>query len=162
MTKLKCLYCSQEIDKEKDIGLYSKANSRRYAHNNCIEEHRKKEIIIEKIHNKMLQLLGANYNGNKISKQIKSLVSQGKSEVGILLSLQYWYDYKKMSAAEANGGIGIVEYIYGEALDFYDRLEKAKSQQIKSDSIKSPQVSEYIVKPQYIRKPIGLNLFELR
>lgn len=160
--KLKCLYCEGVIDKVADFGQYDKVTSNRYAHNECIKNQDKKEFVINKIHNKMRAILKNKYNKNKINQQIQELLDEGKSEVGILKTLEYWYDHKGNSSESAKGGIGIVSYVYGEALDYYDTLEKATKQNINVTAMLSPRVEKYTIKHQYFKKPIGLKLFELR
>ena len=48
-------------------------------------------------------------------KQWDNYLQQGKRAKGIYLTLRYFYDIKKGDKNKANGGIGIVEYVYDEA-----------------------------------------------
>lgn len=164
MTKevaVKCLYCGQEFYRSECEWVKPRGN--RYAHKECAVKEEAKQGIVLQIHEKMRETLGQNYNKAKIDKQIKSLLKEGKSEIGILRTLEYWYDIKGSSAEQANGGIGIVSYVYGEAMNYYDRQKKYKQMR------ETINLEDYIddtrtfkVKPKPIRKPVGVKLFELR
>ena len=125
-------------------------------------KHEAKQGVILQVHEKMKGVLGVNYNKNKIDKQIKELLKEGKTEIGILRTLEYWYDIKQSSAAQAKGGIGIVPYVYGEAMNYFDRQKRYKEMQqtIDIDSfIDDTKVLR--VSPKPIRKPLGVKLFDL-
>lgn len=114
------------------------------------------------IHEKMKQVLQTSYNKAKIDKQIKQLLKEGKTTVGILRTIEYWYDIKKSSAEQANGGIGIVSYVYGEAMNYYDRQKRYQ------DMRNTVNIEDFIddtktikIRPKPIRKPVGVKLFEL-
>lgn len=157
---VKCLYCGQEFYRSEVEWVKPRAN--RYAHKECAKKEETKQGVVLQIHAKMKNILGTNYNKMKIDKQIKSLLKEGKTEIGILRTLEYWYDIKESSAAQANGGIGIVSYVYGEAMNYYDRQKKYKEMRENID------IDSYIddtkvlrVSPKPIRRPVGVKLFDL-
>ncbi len=84
---VKCLYCGQEFYKSQCEWVKPRGN--RYAHKECAEKEEIKKGIVLQIHNKMHKILGATYNKAKIDKQIKSLLKEGKTEVGILQTIEY-------------------------------------------------------------------------
>lgn len=84
---VKCLYCGKNFDANAEEFVKPRAN--RYAHKECAEKEELRQGIIKQIHDKMKHILGVNYNGQKIDKQIKRFVSEGKTENGILRTLEY-------------------------------------------------------------------------
>ena len=157
---VKCLYCGQEFYRSQTEWVKPRGN--RYAHKECAMKEEVKQGVILQVHDKMKNILGVNYNKTKIDKQIKSLLKEGKTEIGILRTLEYWYDIKQSSPAQANGGIGIVPYVYGEAMNYFDRQKRYKEMQQTID------IDSYIddtkilkVSPKPIKKPIGVKLFNL-
>ena len=84
---VKCYYCGKEFDANTES--YVKPTERRYAHKACAEKEELKKGIIVQIHTKMRGLLGDNYNRTKIDRSIKAMVKDGKTEVGILRTLEY-------------------------------------------------------------------------
>lgn len=107
-----CKYCKESFDTEQEE---YKKESNRYAHLKCWEEQQKKVEYTEKIHKKMRDLLGEGYSRNKVDRQIKEYLDEGKTASGIFHTLEYWYDVKKADPSKAYGGIGIVPHIYLEA-----------------------------------------------
>lgn len=104
---VKCYYCNQTFD--ANIEEFVKPVKNRYAHKECAVKEELKKGIITQIHNKMQEILGDTYNRTKIDRSIKTMIKDGKTEVGILRTLEYWYDIKGSSAEKANGGISIVD-----------------------------------------------------
>lgn len=156
-----CPYCDKKFD--RDIVEFVPVG-RRYAHVECYQKKKYKEECVNKIHEKMKNLLGANYSKTKISRQINELLKEGKSEKGILNTLEYWYDIKKADPAKANGGIGIVSFIYGEAMDYYYKLDQntKRNAGVNLQAFVQPEIVKYNIEPTPIRKPIKVKLFDLR
>lgn len=155
---VKCLYCGKTFDKREVE--WVKPNGNRYAHKECAQKEELKKGIVLQIHEKMKSVLGAKYNKTKIDRQIKELTNQGKTVNGILQTLNYWYDVKGDDGSNAKGGIGIVEWIYGEALEYYERQKKYR-QLGKIEDYIDDEVT-YKIKPKPITKPVGVKLFNLR
>lgn len=99
-------------------------SARRYAHALCagtlsaegakIEQDKK--ALKEYIDN----LLGENKSPVKINRQIKEYVDDlGYSYSGILRTLKYFYEVKQNPIDKANGGIGIVPFVYPQARNYY-------------------------------------------
>ena len=59
--------------------------------------------------------------------QAKNFLSQGYTYRGMYLSLKYFYEIKKGNIEKANGGIGIIPYIYSEAKAYYTKVETTKA-----------------------------------
>ena len=61
-----------------------------------------------------------NLDYSKIKRQFFLYIKNGEyTAKGIYFSLVYLYDYKKANKEKAEGGIGIVPYVYKEAGDFW-------------------------------------------
>ena len=113
-----CLYCKQRFD--ADIEPFIKPNNTRYAHLAChqnalnakTQEEKDKEeleLYIKKLFN--IEVLDA-----KIRRQIKQYITEyNYTYSGILATLKYAFEVKHNSIEKANGGIGIVGFLYQEA-----------------------------------------------
>ena len=119
---VKCLYCGETFYREAES--YEKIGNR-YAHSKCAEEHRKnvsaesyKDLILKKVK----EYLGTSFIRQKTDRQIQSFLKDGKTLEGIYQAVVYWFDVKNGDIEAANGGIGIVDYIYDEAIKYYQRL----------------------------------------
>lgn len=155
---VKCYYCNQSFD--ANIEEYTKPTKNRYAHKKCAEQAELKKGIILQIHNKMQGLLGDEYNRTKIDRSIKSMVKDGKTEHGILRTLEYWYDIRGNSAEKANGGISIVDWVYGDAMNYYERQKKYQEQALTNEVVPVKEERILRIKPTPIRKP-KIKLFKM-
>ena len=85
---VKCTICNQQFDANEEP--YVKTyNNRRYAHAECAKKEELKKGIVAQIHTKMQEKLGASYNKTKIDRSIKNMIKNGKTEIGILQTLEY-------------------------------------------------------------------------
>lgn len=156
---VKCYYCNQLFDANAEE--YTKPTKNRYAHKKCAEQAELKKGIVLQIHNKMQGLLGDKYNRTKIDRSIKSMIKDGKTEHGILRTLEYWYDVRGMSAEKANGGISIVDWVYGDAMNYYERQQRYKEQALNNEVPVDIETKTLKIKPTPIRKPKGIKLFKM-
>lgn len=154
LAPVKCPYCGQSFQRENTEFVQL---GRRYAHKECVD-------IVNKIHEYMKQKLGAGYTRTKVETQIKNFVlKEGISIDSIYKTLIYWYDVKKSSTDQANGGIGIVPYVYSEYLTYaknqYENSQINKNKNIKDFVGQTPTVITGIAMP--IRKPRHIKFYEL-
>lgn len=157
---VKCLYCNKEFDANSEE--YVKPRANRYAHKECAEKEELRQGIVNQIHEKMQKLLGATYNSQKINREIKRFCNEGKTESGILRTLEYWYDIQGHTPEKANGGIAIVEWVYGDAMTYYKRMnDYKKMQEATSTQDYITDTKTLIFKPKPIQKPKGVKLFNL-
>lgn len=77
----------------------------------------------------------------------------------MLKSLRYFYEIKHGDKTKANGGIGIIPYIYPEAAEYYYRIWLAQQENIERinemytmNTIEIPVVEIHIPSPS--RKPM--------
>lgn len=173
MAKVKCVVCGEMLDRETEENI--RVSKRRWAHDFCalleglepykepsdqdIIKQKEKTLIIDQIHSMMKEVLGNDYSRTKITRNINQLIKNGRTEVGILNALKYWYGVKKSDPSKANGGIVIVDYIYGEAQDYWARQ---KELQESNKNIETKVTTKhYYVKPTHVKKPRRLTWFNL-
>lgn len=158
---VKCPVCEERFDRDKIE--YEKAG-RRYYHIECYKKQQQKEIIVQKIHSKISSLCGSAYSKAKVDKQIKSLLEEGKTEANILTTLEYWYDILGKNPKDAAGGIGIVSYVYGQALDYFYRQEELshKNENINIEDYISNEIETVVIPRPKIKKPKRIEWFDIK
>lgn len=153
-----CSKCGVRFDRDKIQAV--KTGARRYAHYDCVPTGElvplpQKDEDLVKLENYIKQLLGNNYNAARVNKQIKDFVNDyGYSFSGILKSLIYFYEVKGNSKEKANGGIGIVPFIYQDAYNYYYDLFIAQKQNESKNVAKIvSRIKEVIIRPPQIVLP---------
>ena len=155
---VKCTVCGKTFDRDKVQAV--KVGARRYAHYSCCQtgelvpmENPVEEGLLE-LEAYIQHLLGEDYNRARVNKQIKEYKTQyNYTYTGMLKTLTWFYEIKGNSKEKANGGIGIIPFVYKDACNYYYSLYMA---QIANDSTESfrPVVREIeIVAPEIVRKP---------
>lgn len=148
---VKCYYCGKTFDRDKVP--FIKVKSNRYAHKDCALSENEKQDQEEKdkeaLENYIMKLFNTTYIDPKVRKQIKQYTEEYHySYSGILKSLTYFYEVKNNSIAKANGGIGIVPYVYQIAYRYYYALWEAQQRnQDKNIVDYVPGVKEIIIPP---------------
>ena len=157
---VKCTVCGKQFDRDKIQAV--KSGARRYAHYSCFPEG---ELVplpspvdedLVKLEEYIEQLLGEDYNHARVKKQIKDYKSEyNYTYSGMLKTLIWFYEIKGNSKEKANGGIGIIPFVYKNACDYYYSLYLA---QIANESIAEeaykPIVREIeISSPEVYRRP---------
>jgi hypothetical protein len=146
-----CAICNQKFDRDKVQAV--KHGGRRYSHYKCepdgelvpLPQISKDKKELNELNNYIKNLLGDSYNSVRIKKQLKEYVEKyNYTYSGIQKSLFYFYEIKKNSIEKANGGIGIVPYIYEEAKLYYYNLYLAKNN-IESSSNNTKQIQEVTI-----------------
>ena len=74
----------------------------------------------------------------------------------MLKSLIYFYEVKGNSTEKANGGIGIVPFVYKDAYRYYYSIFLAKNQNKEKDLSIFQKSREVVIKPPTLRKKIKL------
>lgn len=153
--KVKCLYCKQEFDANKEE--YVMARSNRYAHAECHkqalvekEEKEKKQNELHNLYDYICLIFKTDYVNPRIKKQIEDYVKQYNfTYTGILRALIYSVEVKRNPIEKMNGGIGIVPYIYKEAENYYFYM------QIINNKNEGKQIELYAPKQRevYIKEP---------
>ena len=156
-----CSICGEKFDRDKIEAVPTSV--RRYAHATCVmrqgsleqqalaekilAEQAQSEKDLTALEDYVKQLFNVDVIDTRLRKQINNYHDNDKySYSGILKSLIYFYEVKGNSIEKANGGIGIVPYIYNEAKAYYTRLWQA--QQINQ----AKPIEQYIEPPGWTIK----------
>lgn len=126
---VKCLYCNKQFD--RDVEPTKQVSSRRYAHIKCWEEHQanmtQEERDIEAFYNYTKILFGEDYNYILTKKLAEKYVKENNfTYSGMLKTLKWYYEKEGNSIEKSNGSIGILPYIYQQALNYYYALYQAQ------------------------------------
>lgn len=156
--EVKCLYCGKYFDREKEP--WEKPRGNRYAHKSCCENRSVEEKEEDEFYKYAHALLGESYNYSKTKSQANKYIKSGKTYKNIILALKYFYEVKENSTAEANGGIGIIPYIYDEAIEYWEEKEEIVNRKVDED-LSDFQVKKVCIKRKPIQKPVNLNFFKL-
>lgn len=163
--KVKCTVCGKIFD--RDVTQAVKVSARRYAHYRC---HPEGELVplpnpvdedLLKLEQYAEQLLGEDFNLARVRKQIKEFKeTYDYSYSGMLKTLIWFYEIKGNPIEKANGGIGIIPFVYKDALNYYYSLYMA--QMVNSEIKYKPTVKEITIEsPEvYVKPPKMFNVGE--
>lgn len=154
-----CAYCKKPMSKkDKDCVMTSNG---KYVHKACqeLEEHREKTDR-EKLEEYIKILFNVSYIDPRVKAQIKKYIEEyNYTYSGMQKALYYFYEIKGGDKEKANGGIGIVPYVYKDAYNYYYNLwlaqQKNKDIEI---NLYTPKVKEITI-PRPQRKIKKRNLF---
>lgn len=123
---VKCFFCGVQFD--ASIEPFIKVNSVRYAHKNCYENHEKLKIKEETDKNNLEEYICELFKIDCLSPRIRKQINDFKKQYnftysGMLKTLKYFFEIKNNSIEKANGGIGIIPYVYEEAYKYYSNLQ---------------------------------------
>jgi len=126
---VKCLYCGQQFDRESEPT--KQVSARRYAHLKCWEEHyanlSQEEKDIEAFYEYTKKLFGEEYNYILTKKLAERFVKENHyTYSGMLKTLKWYYEKQGNSIEKSNGSIGIIPYIYNQAMNYYYALYQAQ------------------------------------
>ena len=149
-----CIYCKQTFNKsEVPFKLFSNG---KYAHQECFDLEQTRELTDqEKLERYIMDLFGSDYVYAKIKKQIKDYTTNhGYTYSGIHKALIYYYEVKgnKFDEGKAQGGIGIVPYVYQHAFNYYYAIWEAQQKQEHIQDASS--LAEYLPRTIEVRIPI--------
>ena len=138
-----CIYCKKKFDRDKYP--FVQISTRRYAHKECSEQENsrlKQEELV-------LKLLGEEYISPRVRKQINTYREEYQyTYSGIRKALVYFYEIKGNSAEKANGGIGIVPYVYKDAFNYYYAIWEANQKN------EEKVIVDYIPQEQVVKIPV--------
>lgn len=146
-----CIYCKKKFDRDKLP--YQQVSARRYAHLACFQNEEikksKEEQDKEKLEKYIMKMFNETYINAKVRKQINMYLDDyNYSYSGILKALIYFFEVKGNPIDKANGGIGIVPWIYNDAYNYYYNLWLAN--QKNEDKV----IEDYIPKDKVIKIPV--------
>lgn len=147
---VKCPYCEKQFDANAEPFIKV---GRRYAHIDCakkFEENKtKEEKDKEALEKYILNLLKEEKINARVKKQIKTYIEENNyTYSGILKALIYFYEVKGNPIDKANGGIGIVPYIYNDAYNYYYELWLANQRN------EHKLIEQYVPQIEEIKIPI--------
>lgn len=131
-----CPGCGRRIeDDEMLLGVSNHGDGRTW-HDECwdnrhkkVEQENREKKERQAILNTAKKYLGNSANEALINQQIDKYKSEGKKFQGIKLTLDYWYGTQGGTPSKANGGIGIVDFIYDEAAQKYrEKMDRKRAQ----------------------------------
>ena len=127
--KVTCLYCGEKFDRDKEPT--KKVNARRYAHLECWNNHlanmSQEEKDIQNFYDYTKGLFKENYNYILTKKLAERYVKENNyTYSGMLKTLKWYYEKEGHSIEKSNGSIGIIPYIYNQALNYYYSLYQAQ------------------------------------
>lgn len=156
-----CPKCGIKFDRDKIQAV--KISARRYGHATCYPDNKNFVECPNLESNDLIQLneyiyslFGENTNWALVKQQIKKYQEQGYSLTGIKKALVYFYDVKHNSKEKANGGIGIVPFIYQDAFNYYYSLWQAQSINQTKHISALPKVKEVTIKLPEVKRPMRL------
>lgn len=155
-----CLYCKKQFNRDKEPT--KKVSARRYAHLKCWEDHfanmSQEEKDIQNFYDYTKNLFGEDYNYILTKKLAERYAKENNyTYSGMLKTLKWYYEKEGHSIDKSNGSIGIIPYVYKQALTYYYNLYKAQLINKEKDIpnfIKSKEREIIIESPQvYVRPP---------
>ena len=157
---VKCPICGESFDTnaiDKDCWV---KNGRRYYHKECYNSD--DTSLESKIISYCMEVLGPSCNINYINRRLKQYKKEGRTYLDIYNTLVYWYDIKQSDPSKANGGIGIVGYIYDESKEYWERVkrleQKAKEPKVEIIEKEADKVTYYTTP---VKKPKRVHLFDI-
>lgn len=147
--RVKCYYCGLTFDRDKVVD-HVKVSERRYAHMECHlrkqQEKTQEQKDLEDLENYIMQILKLDYINPRVRKQINDFKAQyNYTYTGMRKALTYFYEVKKNPIEKANGGIGIIPYVYNNAYNYYYSIWMA-NQTNQAKPVEQYQPQERVIK----------------
>ena len=162
LPQVKCPYCDKYF--YRDMEEFVQINKTRYAHKACYDRHNAELSQEERDLNVLKDFIKKLFNidslTEKINRQIKDYHENKKyTYSGMYKSLVWFYQIKGHPIDKANGGIGIIPYVYEDARNYYTAMFIAQQQnQAKPIEQYKPTVIEIHIPPP-VRKPMRTHKF---
>ena len=154
-----CAYCKKPMSK-KDEDCVMISNNK-YVHKACQElEEKREKTDKEQLEDYIKDLFQISYIDPRVKGQIKKYIDEyNYTYSGIRKALIYHYEIKGGDKSKANGGIGIVPYVYQNAYEYHYNLwlaqQKNKDVEV---TLYAPKVKEIVI-PRPQRKVKKRQLF---
>ena len=159
---VKCKYCGIQFDRNAEPAV--EVSARRYAHKACADKYQEKasqdELDYAELEKYIKKLFNLQVVNAKIKKQIRDFRQEyNYTYSGMLKTLYWWFEIRGNSIEQAQGGIGIIPYVYNDACQYYYSIYLAEMAN-KGLTIYKPEVKEIeIGSPR--TKPNPTKLFNL-
>lgn len=155
-----CYYCGETFDITKEE--FRMATVNRYAHVECYNKnYNPDDDFIPEIYDFLKEEVLISYDFLQCEKQRKLFITKfGYTNEGILNALKYFYKVKKQSPEKSGNRIGIVPYVYSEAKEYYETLEKKQKQLTKIVNKQQKQKAK-VVNIALPEKPVDKGFIDL-
>ena len=160
---VKCYYCNEQFDRNAEP--FVLVSSRRYAHKACHEKAQAGKTQEEKDYEELLKYIKQKFGMQTVSAKIIRQITDYKRQYnftysGMHKTLIWWFDIKKNTLENTNGGIGILPYIYNDASAYYYGLYLAQT--VNQNKTFKMEVEEIEISPpkSYIPPPKLFNIGE--
>jgi hypothetical protein len=141
-----CSFCKKPLSK-KDPDCVMLTNGK-YVHEACksLEENREKTDR-EKLEEYIKELFDLSYIDPRVKAQMKKYVEEYNfTYSGMQKALYYFYEIKGGDKSKANGGIGIIPYVYKDAYNYHYQLWLAQQKNKDIEvNLYVPQVKEIVI-----------------
>ncbi len=141
-----CAFCKKGLSK-KDPDCVM-LNNNKYVHKACQElEESREKTDREKLEEYIKELFALSYIDPRVKAQIKKYIEEYNfTYSGMQKALYYFYEIKCGDKSKANGGIGIIPYIYQDAYNYHYNLwlaqQKNKDVEVQ---LYVPKVKEIVI-----------------
>lgn len=154
-----CIYCKGKFDRDKTPCV--QVSNLRWAHKECAEKFQiqktQNELDYDTLVEYIEKLFGTEYVTARVAKQIKDFrETYNYTYQGMLGTLIYWYEVKQATLDKANGGIGIIPYIYDQAKEYYQTIDRTNNLNAEIYNYKLKYKEIEIFAPRAEEKPIKL------
>lgn len=159
---VKCKYCGIQFDTVQEP--WVEVSPRRYAHKSCAEKYDTSIPQDEKDYKELEDYIKKIFKLDNVGATIKKQIKKFKEEYnytysGMKKTLFWWYEIQKHPLLDSYTGIGIVPYIYDEALKYYYGIWLANQLNQNIINYHTKEVIIEIASPR--TKTKELNLFEI-
>lgn len=167
-----CRLCKKEIDRnvEKENIDWIMRSRGWYYHKSCYEDwiSKKNDIHTNGIDEELWKDAAYQYlhrglridvDFNKFNSQWKNYLKQGKTPKGIYFSLRYFYEVKREDPSKSQNGIGIINFIYSEAGEYWverERRERGICQKIEQQIREAAAQEKRTIQKKQTKKPSKL------
>lgn len=159
---VKCKYCGIQFDRNAEPAV--EVSARRYAHKACADKYQEtvsqEELDYAELEKYIKKLFNLQVVNAKIKKQIRDFRQEyNYTYTGMLKTLYWWFEIRKNSIEQAQGGIGIIPFVYDEACQYYYSIYLAEMVNKEVGEYK-PEVKEIVIGSPRV-KPNPKKLFNL-
>lgn len=159
--RIQCAECKNIVIKADGIEYTTQTAKTRFFHPDCFAKFKAREDLQVYI----CRLFGLKAPGPANNILRKRFIEQfNYTDKGILQTLQYAYEVKKMGKAKAESRIGIVPYLYAEAQEYFEKVKYKKSHIAESvaAAIENQKVQKVTINPnKHLPKKQLMDLTEL-
>ena len=180
-----CVKCGKRFDRDKVPCHPSLSKKNRFEHDECPSEETKDEVTKDgditdneviastdfvlssppkvdtskkEFADKLTSFFGRN-TARAWQQAEKYRRELGYTYKGMAQALEYFYEIKENSIEKSCGGIGIVPYIYQEAIDFYKQIEEDRQRAVASLKNYSTQVETIAIPSPSNKKRLNDEFF---